>query len=124
MLEAVRFSDGFPVSEMDPTEQDRIDPRDPDVRVTPMPPYGEPPRLPKFVRKAGDIRKDIIRAYVRRGESDPLKIAKSERCTKELILYYARRMEDIAVEIYQPKPGVRSKARIVLKDPSFDRPLY
>lgn len=74
-----------------------------------------PPRAPKFQRKAGDIRKDIIRAYMRKGETDPLKIAKMERCTKELILYYARRMEDVAVEIYQPAPGVRSKARLTWK---------
>jgi len=119
MPEAVRFSDGFPVSEMDPTEQDRIDPRDPEVRVTPMPPYGEPPRLPKFVRKAGDIRKDIIRAYLRNGITDPLKIAKAEKCTKELILYYARRMDDIAVEIYQPAPKVRSKARLNWKPTTY-----
>lgn len=94
---------------------DRIDPRDPDVSVTLMPPYGEPPKVPKFVRKAGDIRKDIIRAYMRRGETDPAKIAKTERCTKELILYYARRMEDVRVEIYQPAPGIRSKARLCWK---------
>lgn len=94
---------------------DRIDPRDPDVRVTLMPPYGEPRKVPKFVRKAGDIRKDIIRAYMRRGETDPAKIAKTERCTKELILYYARRMEDVRVEIYQPAPGIRSKARLCWK---------
>ena len=94
---------------------DRIDPRDPDVRVTLMPPYGEPRKVPKFVRKAGDIRKDIIRAYMRRGETDPAKIAKTERCTKELILYYARRMEDVRVEIYQPAPGSRSKARLCWK---------
>lgn len=94
---------------------DRIDPRDPDVSVTLMPPYGEPRKVPKFVRKAGDIRKDIIRAYMRRGETDPAKIAKTERCTKELILYYARRMEDVRVEIYQPAPGIRSKARLCWK---------
>ncbi len=94
---------------------DRIDPRDPDVRVTLMPPYGEPRKVPKFVRKAGGIRKDIIRAYMRQGETDPAKIAKTERCTKELILYYARRMEDVRVEIYQPAPGIRSKARLCWK---------
>jgi hypothetical protein len=84
-------------------------------------PLKPPLRYPKFLRKAGDIRKDIIRAYLRRGESDPLKIAKSEKCTKELILYYARRMDDVAVEIYQPKPGVRSKARITFKDSPIDK---
>jgi hypothetical protein len=98
---------------------DRIDPRDPEVRVTPMLPLGEPPKVPKFVRKAGDIRKDIIRAYMRRGETDPKKIAKMERCTKELILYYARRMEDVLVEIYQPAPGIRSKARLCWKPTQY-----
>lgn len=78
-----------------------------------------PPKGPKFQRKAGDIRKDIIRAYMKRGETDPLKIAKMERCTKELILYYARRMEDVAVEIYQPAPRVRSKARLAWKPTAY-----
>lgn len=94
------------------------------MRVTPLPPVVTAPRPPKFLRKSGEIRKAIIRAYLCRGESDPSKIAKMEKCTKELILYYARRMYDVAIEIYQPKPGVRSKARIVLKDPARDRPAY
>jgi hypothetical protein len=99
---------------------DRIDPRDPTVRITLMPPLGAPRKPPSFVRKAGAIRKDIIRAYLRQGETDPAKIAKRERCTKELILYYARRMDDVVVEIYQPAPGIRSKARIGWKSSPID----
>lgn len=81
---------------------DRIDPRDPEVRVTPLPPIVAAPRPPKFVRKAGDIRKDIIRAYLRNGITDPAKIGKAEKCTKELILYYARRMDDVLVRSTSP----------------------
>lgn len=82
-------------------------------------PVMAPPKGPKFQRKAGDIRKDIIRAYMKRGETDPLKIAKKERCTKELILFYARRMDDVTVQIYQPAPKVRSKARLAWKTSSY-----
>jgi hypothetical protein len=99
--------------------EDRIDPRDPDVRVTPLPPMVAAPPPPKFIRKAGDIRKDIIRAYLKQGITDPAKIGKAEKCTKELILYYARRMDDVVVEIYQPAPGIRSKARIIWKPVTY-----
>ena len=84
----------------------------PDTIVTPLPPIVAT-RTPRFVRKGKAIRQTRIRDYIAAGTTDTHAMAKAEGCTAELILFYARQMPDVRIELYQPAPNQRRRSRIV-----------
>jgi len=83
-----------------------------DTIVTPLPPItAERPLC--FIRKDKATREDRIRQCIDDGITDTHAMAKAEACTPELILFYARKMDDVRIELYQPAPNRRRRSRIV-----------
>lgn len=63
-------------------------------------------------RKPNGKREASIRAIMAQGQTDPATIAQIEGCSKELVLYYCRKMVDVTVEPWKPAPGVRRRMRV------------
>lgn len=71
---------------------------------------GVPPR--PHQRKPNGKRVDSIRAIMAQGQTDPATIAQLEGCSKELVIYYAKRMADVVVDTWKPSPQSRRRLRI------------
>lgn len=63
-------------------------------------------------RKVNGKRADSIRAIMAQGQTDPATIAQIEGCSKELVIYYAKRMTDVIVESWKPAPDKRRRLRV------------
>lgn len=63
-------------------------------------------------RKPNGKRETSIRQIMADGQTDPATIARIEGCSKELVLYYCRKMPDVTVEPWKPGPGKRRKMRV------------
>ena len=76
---------------------------------------GTPRRNKTYQRTPKAAREAAIRQCLLEGISDPVELAKRLGCTKELILYYARRMPDLQLEPWKPLPTVRWRTRLAWK---------
>lgn len=63
-------------------------------------------------RKPNGKRIDSIRAIMAQGQTDPATIAQLEGCSKELVVYYAKRMPDVIVDMWKPAPDKRRRLRV------------
>jgi DNA-binding NarL/FixJ family response regulator len=65
-----------------------------------------------FTRLKASTRQEAIRQAVADGIHDPKQIAERLHCTKELVLYYARRMPDLHCQQFRPGPKLRRRTTI------------
>ena len=63
----------------------------------------------EFTRLKRADREQAIKDAVAGGEHNPKAIAEKLGCTKELVLYYARRMPEIATTQHRPGPKLRRR---------------
>jgi len=60
--------------------------------------------------QTAEKRTASILAAIANGITDPQEIANAERCTRELILHYARLCPSIVVQQVKPAPKMRRRA--------------
>lgn len=65
-----------------------------------------------YTRTSRPQREAAIREAVSDGMHDPKLIADRLECTKELVLYYARRMPDLHCQQFRPGPKLRRRTTI------------